>query len=128
LAVMFIGLPVSQRGFAVSAAYATEPVVPNRAQAVTILPLWLINSRRLLFSLIFSSFYLRIHNVGTGLTAQRRRQAVRRGDDHALAAVVQKRQRGDDFRQHAARREVPLRHVAFHLRHIHRIQRLLVWL
>jgi hypothetical protein len=62
---MFIGLPVSQIGFAVSAAYATDPVAPNRAQAVAavaILPLWLRNSRRLLFSVIVSSFYLPIHN------------------------------------------------------------------
>ena len=82
---MVIGLPVSQVGFAESAAYATEPVAPNSAQAVTILPLWLMNSRRLLFSLILSSF---IHNMGTGFPAQRGGQAVRRGDDHALAAVV----------------------------------------
>jgi hypothetical protein len=43
---------VSQVAVPEVAAYATGAVAPNSAAAVTILPLWLKNSRRLLFSFI----------------------------------------------------------------------------
>ncbi len=42
--------------------------------------------------------------------------------------MVQEFQAGNDFWQHASRREVALFHVARHLRHAHRLQRLLVGL